>query len=629
MDRGRGGCCDGESLFREDCCDGSVWIYETEGVTVFVLLKPKVYNHLEVIVVWTLELHLFVSCENKFVDRILNSLSVTIINSSVFGEAPASNIINLLGSVLMGNIVNTVRRFSRNSADAVPFRRYSSLSNGTPSTRRLDKCTCDKDSSVAGKTASPVNNGANGCESVFKEVDNETMGLTTCSSSRSGCFTPSGAHTEPSGGDEANKRQRKSHETIHTDAIEHGSVSRPDSAGLICNRTAHRMLHNLENGSTQNIRRLTAVISEDHFSTVSPEENYSTDSMVAEGVIKNPARDTHKFKELRLHSVSPGSNLFDRDAYEKLIDDDLYIGFKSIPEASVNRETVPFEDSAVCDPLDVRGSESSPKASSKGRAKRKRTNPKASAKIIVPSVNVGTSASLDVKYSAVCGPLDVRDSESSPKASSKRLAKRKRTNPEASAKIIVPTGNVGTLASPDVKYPEMVRSPLTRSKAKALSVSTLEYNRLRSTRMGHLVIPPSDPGSRNIICGVAKLPVIPFVEQSSADDVLQLSPLMIRTPLPHVRSSLTPSKAQVLSVPTLKNLQLRSSRSGRVIVPSLDPGTQSITYDADGSIRGVTNSELQQPRGCDSEPPAKRRRKSQCPSRYLGRSLQFDGNSGL
>ncbi|XP_047068827.1 uncharacterized protein LOC124676846 isoform X2 [Lolium rigidum] len=424
----------------------------------------------------------------------------------------------------MGNIVNTFMGFSRNNTAVVPFRRYSSLSNGTPSTPRLDKCTCDKGSSMTRETASAINTHANGYKSACKEVDNETIVLTTCSSSKSGCFTLPMAHTEPPGGDEANKGHGKPNETFHTDAVQHRSVSRPDSAGLICNRAADGMPHNLENGSAKKTR-LTTMISADHFSRVSPKENYSTDSVVAEGVTKGPSRNTHKYKELRLRSVSPESGLFDHDAHEKLIDDDLNIGFESIPEASGNREMVPFEDRAVC------------------------------------------------------GPLDVRGSESSPKASLKRRAKRKRPNCKASVKSIVPTGNVGTLASPDVKHPEMVRSPLTRSKAKALSVSTPECHRLRSTRMGHLVVPPSDSGSQNIICHVAKLPIIPFVEQSSEDEVLQATPLMIRTPLPH-----------------------------------------------DGSISGVTNSELQRPQGCESERPAKRRRKSQCPTPYRGRLLQFDGN---
>uniref|UniRef100_A0ACD5UWV2 Uncharacterized protein n=2 Tax=Avena sativa TaxID=4498 RepID=A0ACD5UWV2_AVESA len=410
----------------------------------------------------------------------------------------------------MGNIiVNTVRRFSRNNADAVPFRRYSSLSNGTPSTRRLDKCTCDKDSSVTRKHAYAINTGANGCKSVCKEVDNETMDLTTCNSSRSGCFTLSIAHTEPCGGDEANKGQGKPKGTIQTDAVGHGSVSRLDSADLICNISADRMPHNLENESAK-IRSLTDVISEDHI-TVSPKENYSTDPVVAEGVIRSPARDTHKYNELRLCSVSPGSTLFGRDAYEKLIDDDFNIGSKSIPKASGNREMVSFEDRAVC------------------------------------------------------GPLDVRGSKSIPKASLKRRAKRKRTSHKASTKMMVPTENPETLASPDVKYPEMVQSPLTRSKAMALSVSTPEYHRLSSTSMGHLVVPPSDSGSRNIMSDV-------------------VTPLMIRTPLPNVRSSLTPSKAKVLSVPTPETLQLRSSRSGRVIVARLDPATQSIIYNMVSNI---------------------------------------------
>ena len=279
----------------------------------------------------------------------------------------------------MGNIVTTVKRFSCNNADAVPFRMYPFLSNVTPSTWRLDKCTSDKDSSVTGENGSAINTGANGCEPVCKAVDNETMDLTICSSSGSGCFTVSIAHTEPSGGDE--EGQGKPNETIHTDAIEHVSVSCPDSSGLNCNRTSDRMYHDIENGSTKKIRSLMPVISEDHFHTVSPKENYFSEPVVAEGLINRPARNTHKYKELRLHSVSPGSSLFDHSASEKLIDGNLNIGFKSIPEDSGYCEMVEFEDRAVRGSLDVRGSESNPNTSLKGQAKRKRTSRKASPRL--------------------------------------------------------------------------------------------------------------------------------------------------------------------------------------------------------------------------------------------------------
>ncbi|KAG8044529.1 hypothetical protein GUJ93_ZPchr0061g33655 [Zizania palustris] len=62
-----------------------------------------------------------------------------------------------------------------------------------------------------------------------------------------------------------------------------------------------------------------------------------------------------------------------------------------------------------------------------------------------------------------------------------------------------------------------------------------------------------------------------------------------------IQSPLTRTKTKALSIatrPTPESLKLRSSRSGRLIVPRLDPGCQNIIYDMDGSIRGVTNLEL-------------------------------------
>ncbi|XP_037485315.1 uncharacterized protein LOC119364023 isoform X2 [Triticum dicoccoides] len=178
-------------------------------------------------------------------------------------------------------------------------------------------------------------------------------------------------------------------------------------------------------------------------------------------------------------------------------------------------------------------------------------------------------------------------------------------------KATVPTG---TSASPDVKHPKMVLSPLTRSRSKAmaLSVSTPEHLKLRNARSGQLVVPRLDSGSQKIIYDVAKVPITPLVEQSSAGKALPSTPSqMIKTPIPYGRSPLTHNKDKVLSVATPETPKLRSSRSG----------TQSIIYDSDGSICGVTNSELQWPQGCNSEPPAKRR--SRCSSPDHGRLLLF------
>lgn len=222
---------------------------------------------------------------------------------------------------------------------------------------------------------------------------------------------------------------------------------------------------------------------------------------------------------------------------------------------------------------------------------------------------------------AVSGPLDVRGCESTPKALLRRRAERKITNGKASIQAIVPTG---TSASPDVKHPKMVLSPLTRSRSKAmaLSVSTPEHLKLRNARSGQLVVPRLDSGSQKIIYDVEKVPITPLVEQSSAGKALPSTPSqMIKTPTPYGRSPLTRNKDKVLSVATPETPKLRSSRSGRLIVPRLDPGTQNIIYDADGSICGVTNSELQRPQGCNSEPTAKRR--SRCSPPDHGRLLLF------
>uniref|UniRef100_M8C5A5 Uncharacterized protein n=1 Tax=Aegilops tauschii TaxID=37682 RepID=M8C5A5_AEGTA len=189
------------------------------------------------------------------------------------------------------------------------------------------------------------------------------------------------------------------------------------------------------------VRRLVNVISEGLSSTVSPKENCSTDAVVAKGLERGPARDTHKSKELRPHSVPSGNNLFHCDAYEKLINGELNLGCRSSPEASEDYKMIPNADRAVSGPLDVRGCESTPKALLRRQAEQKITNEKASIQAMVPT---GTSASPDVKH----------------------------------PKTHIPARFLGD------NHLLKVLSPLTRSRSKAMAVSTPEHLKLRNARSG-------------------------------------------------------------------------------------------------------------------------------------------------
>jgi hypothetical protein len=83
---------------------------------------------------------------------------------------------------------------------------------------------------------------------------------------------------------------------------------------------------------------------------------------------------------------------------------------------------------------------------------------------------------------------------------------------------------------------------------------------------------------------------------------------MTKTLLSYVHHPpLTRSKSKSLSIATPESIKIKRSRSGRLIVPRLDPGSQNITYDPDGCISGITNLEAPFPQGISSEPPSKRR----------------------
>ncbi|KAL5214664.1 hypothetical protein ABZP36_003816 [Zizania latifolia] len=95
-----------------------------------------------------------------------------------------------------------------------------------------------------------------------------------------------------------------------------------------------------------------------------------------------------------------------------------------------------------------------------------------------------------------------------------------------------------------------------------------------------------------------------------------------------IQPPLTRTKTKALSIATPESLKLRSSRSGRLIVPRLDPGCQNIIYDMDSSICGVTNLELPcMLQGSNSgpylEPLSKRRKRSRYSSPRHNKLLLF------
>ncbi|CAN6270579.1 unnamed protein product [Urochloa humidicola] len=70
------------------------------------------------------------------------------------------------------------------------------------------------------------------------------------------------------------------------------------------------------------------------------------------------------------------------------------------------------------------------------------------------------------------------------------------------------------------------------------------------------------------------------------------------SPVPYAHESpLTRGRITSLSMSTPEALKLRKTRSGRVVVPSLDAGCQRIVYGMDGTIAGVVGLDLSSPKG--------------------------------
>uniref|UniRef100_A0A0D9W3L7 Uncharacterized protein n=1 Tax=Leersia perrieri TaxID=77586 RepID=A0A0D9W3L7_9ORYZ len=344
----------------------------------------------------------------------------------------------------MGNIVNTIKKFSGNNADNVPVERCSCLPSRIP---RLDKCTCDKNgSSVTGKSASAINGSINRHGTFYKEVGNEEMHLATDHTSKSGCRGDT-SHC-------INKERQTQKETICTDSRRNGDATDSKNVVVICNQISGHMSYELDNESNRTPGSLAALVSEVLVSKVSLEKRCMNHEEAGD-LESTPARNTRGRKRSRQHRACAANSLFDREDCADLIDSAPNLDCSCTPNALVHDEKVQNEDKTPCASLDVRGCESTPKASLKRRA---------------------------------------------------------------------------------------VQPRLTRTKD--------------------------------------------------------------------------------LSLATPESLK-RSTKSGRLIVPRLDPGSQNIVYGMDGSILRVTNLELPRLQGPYSEPPPKRRKRSGCSSRQVAAVLNF------
>ncbi|PUZ46666.1 hypothetical protein GQ55_7G100500 [Panicum hallii var. hallii] len=84
------------------------------------------------------------------------------------------------------------------------------------------------------------------------------------------------------------------------------------------------------------------------------------------------------------------------------------------------------------------------------------------------------------------------------------------------------------------------------------------------------------------------------------------------SPVPYARESpLTRGRATSLSMSTPEALKLRKTRSGRVVVPTLDAGCQRIVYDMDGRITGVIGLDSPSPKGSKLKTYARRKREAE------------------
>ncbi|KAG8064254.1 hypothetical protein GUJ93_ZPchr0004g40480 [Zizania palustris] len=119
-----------------------------------------------------------------------------------------------------------------------------------------------------------------------------------------------------------------------------------------------------------------------------------------------------------------------------------------------------------------------------------------------------------------------------------------------------------------------IRSPMIRTPRPHVSgnkFATPSHRHVRS------------PGS--LTCG-------PLIDTRREWHIVKFKATRSANPSVHC-SRTTRAKSKSLSVSTPESLKLRRTRSGRVVVPRLDPSCQRIVYDREGSVSGVVGLEFE------------------------------------
>ncbi|KAL5213565.1 hypothetical protein ABZP36_002717 [Zizania latifolia] len=116
--------------------------------------------------------------------------------------------------------------------------------------------------------------------------------------------------------------------------------------------------------------------------------------------------------------------------------------------------------------------------------------------------------------------------------------------------------------------------------------------------LGNLTVPEKEKRSEHdVLLGATRSPMIrtprPYVSMKQRSDhgVLMGATRSANPSVPCSR--ITRAKAKSLPVSTPEFLKLRRTRSGRVVVPWLDPSCQRIVYDGEGSVSGVVGLEFE------------------------------------
>ncbi|CAM0905051.1 unnamed protein product [Alopecurus aequalis] len=150
-----------------------------------------------------------------------------------------------------------------------------------------------------------------------------------------------------------------------------------------------------------------------------------------------------------------------------------------------------------------------------------------------------------------------------------------------------------TNCCPEISDALQSLEPLSYQNTPVASLTQVSLKRTELIALNQKVVPNEDTSSTPVQLDAQSLEktVDPAEKRRSARKLLSPTrPRMTKCPISSYAHGvpLTRGRVHSLSISTPESLKMKKTKSGRVVVPALNPGSERIVYNADGMISGVS-----------------------------------------